>query len=93
MQKKLLQKILFPKDETLQIHWGLFYRSPRLSLSGDCSRQFIPRGIAVDFATYINGFSIQKWALYSNIKKIELKLNLKGHFLLNAVGYHNAGQA
>ena len=88
MKTLLLQKILFPKDEKLQVHWGLFYRAPRLALNKNCDRMFVPAGTAVDFATYLNGFSIQKWSLYSNIKNVTLKIKAKGHFLLNAVGYH-----
>ena len=88
MKTLLLQKILFPKDEKLQVHWRLFYRAPRLALNKNCDRMFVPAGTAVDFATYLNGFSIQKWALYSNIKNVTLKIKVKGHFLLNAVGYH-----
>ena len=88
MKTLLLQKILFPKDERLQIHWGLFYRAPRLSLSADCKRLYIPSGVSVDFATYLNGFSIQKWGLYSDLKNVTLNITAKGHFLLKAVGYH-----
>ncbi len=88
MKTLLLQKILFPKDERLQIHWGLFYRAPRLSLSTDCERLYIPSGVSVDFATYLNGFSIQKWGLYSDLKNVTLNITAKGHFLLKAVGYH-----
>ena len=86
--KKLLQKILFPKDERLQVHWGLFYRAPRLALNADCTELHLARGTAVDFATYLNGFSLQKWKLYTNVKHITLNLSIQGHFVLNAVGYH-----
>lgn len=88
MKTLLLQKILFPKDERLQVHWGLFYRASRMSLSKDFKQMFIPAGSPVDFATYLNGFSIQKWQLYSNLSNVTLRIILKGHFLLNAVGYH-----
>ena len=88
MKRLLLQKILLPSDERLQIHWGLFYRAPRLSLSADCKRLYIPSGVSVDFATYLNGFSIQKWGLYSDLKNVTLNITAKGHFLLKAVGYH-----
>lgn len=88
MKTLLLQKILFPKDERLQVHWGLFYRASRMSLSKDFKQMFIPAGSPVDFATYLNGFSIQKWRLYSNLSNVTLRIILKGHFLLNAVGYH-----
>ena len=88
MKRLLLQKILLPSDERLQIHWGLFYRAPRLSLSADCKHLYIPSGVSVDFATYLNGFSIQKWGLYSDLKNVTLNITAKGHFLLKAVGYH-----
>ena len=86
--RKLLQKILFPKDERLQVHWGLFYRAPRLALNADCTELHLARGTAVDFATYLNGFSLQKWRLYTNVKHITLNLSIQGHFVLKAVGYH-----
>ena len=88
MQTKILQKILFPTDEKLQSHWRLFYRGPRCVEDEKHKELYFSDGSTVDFATYLNGFSLQKWRLYTNVKKITLKLRMKGAFILNAVGYH-----
>ncbi len=85
---KLLQKILFPKDEKLQAHWGLFYRAPRLALDATCTQLHIPSGTAVDFATYLNGFSIQKWKLYTPLRSVTLRITLQGRGRIYAIGYH-----
>ena len=83
-----LQKILFPNDERLEVHFGLFYRGPKLFSDSENQGLFLPAGISVDFATYLNGLSIQKWKLYTDIKKVFLKLRLKGKCRINAVGWH-----
>ena len=88
MKKLLLQKILFPKDEKLQVHWGLFYRAPRLVMNSEYTELHLPSGMTIDFATYLNGFSIQKWRLYSDIKKLKLKIKISGSGVINAIGYH-----
>ncbi len=85
--KLSLQKILFPEDERLEAHHGLFYRGPRLSYSKSMQGLLVPFGFTVDFASYLNGFPLLKWKLYSNLKGVSLKLRLKGKCRVNAVGY------
>ena len=88
MKTILLQKILFPKDENLQSYWGLFYHAPRLVMNTDYTELHLAPGTAVDFATYLNGFSIQKWLLYTDLQSVNLKIKVSGKGILNAVGYH-----
>ena len=88
MKTLLLQKLLFPKDERLQIHWGLFYRAPRLALNAACTQLQLSDGVVVDFATYLNGFSMQKWKLYTPLHSVTLRITLQGRGRINAIGYH-----
>ena len=81
----LLQYILFPDEERLQAHWKLFYRGSRLVLDGGALH--LVDGAVTDFATYLNGFSLSKWRLYTGLRHVTLRLRMRGSFILNAVGY------
>ena len=77
MREYILQHILFPQDEELADHPELFLRSEKRTsvLEG---KLFIKRGDTVDFATYLNGFSLAKWKEYTRLKKTSLVLSMKG---------------
>lgn len=82
-----LQKIIFPSDERLYAHWQLFYRGVRLVSDRKGGMLRLVDGAVTDFATYLNGFSIQKWSLYTNLKSLTLRLKVQGECEIHAVGY------
>ena len=82
-----LHTILFPNNEKVQIHWGIFYRGSRCVLADDNSKLLIPAYETIDFATYFNGFSYQKWKTYTNLQTVKLYLTMLGEFTVELVGY------
>lgn len=82
-----LQNIIFPQDEKHQVHWQLFYRGPRCTYDTSSETFHLPKGIVIDFATYLNGFSNEKWKKYTKTTNIDLNLSISGEFILKLVGY------
>lgn len=85
--KKILQNIIFPTDNKLKSNWGLFYRGVRCVIN-DNNEMLLFKNKHVDFATYLNGFPLNKWRKYTNLKNITLHLDIKGKFEFFAIGYH-----
>lgn len=46
----------------------------------------VPKGEVLDFSTYFNSFSIEKWTKYTDIDNVRLRVNLQGSFLIQL--YH-----
>lgn len=84
---KKLQNIIFPTDEKLQAHWDLYYSGPRCVVDENSNRLWLPAGVAVGFATYLNGFSLEKWKRYTPLQSVELRITLQGKCCVQLVGY------
>ena len=82
-----LQNIVLPQDEKHQVHWKLFYRGPRCTYDTSNQMFHLPKGIVIDFATYLNGFSNEKWKKYTDLSNLTLHLSKSGEFILKLVGY------
>ena len=82
-----LQNIVLPQDEKHQVHWKLFYRGPRCTYDTSNQMFHLPKGIVIDFATYLNGFSNEKWKKYTDLSNLTLHLSISGEFILKLVGY------
>lgn len=87
MMIKALQKIVFPKNDKLAYHNELFYKGMNCGLVGEEQALFLASGIHLDFATYLNGFSLNKWKQYTNMKDLSLEIETKGDFILTLTGY------
>jgi galactofuranosylgalactofuranosylrhamnosyl-N-acetylglucosaminyl-diphospho-decaprenol beta-1,5/1,6-galactofuranosyltransferase len=85
-RKFKLQNLILPHLGRVDEHWTLFYRGQKMIFDSVTSCYHI-RNEQVDFATYFNGFSNQKWNEYTNIDNVSLELTLKGHITINLVGY------
>lgn len=84
----IIQSIVFPSEEKLLFHPGLFYRGERSYLDRENQELYIGRYIDIDFATYFNGCSYKKWMKYTSAKKIKLQLEIEGDFRIIYTGYH-----
>lgn len=75
----ILQNILFPTTETCTEDL-LYFRLPpggeRYAWGTNCLE--IAKGEHVHFDTYFNGFSLEKWLKYTNVKKISVTLRIEG---------------
>lgn len=85
--KRKLQNVIFPADEKLKYHWNLFYSGPSCVRDKTNTKLQIPSGIVIGFATYLNGFSLEKWKRYTPLTGVELQLLAEGHFRLELVGF------
>ncbi|MDE5699665.1 MAG: hypothetical protein K2I96_20020 [Lachnospiraceae bacterium] len=76
----LLQKIILTENTD-----GLYSRSRgKIEYKNDSSVIF-GQGAEWSADTYLNAFSIGKWCTYCDLKKVSLKLSLKGIFMVRVV--------
>lgn len=82
-----VQNIIFPTDEKLQAHWELYYTGPHCVVKDNGKLLQLPAGVVIGFPTYLNGFSLEKWARYTPLQGVELRLKLQGKCHVQLVGY------
>lgn len=83
-----LQNIVFPNTEELELHYGLFYRGNRCELERIKHKLQLVNHEVIDFATYLNGCSYEKWKQYTGVVGAKLYLEIEGKFSITLVGYH-----
>ncbi len=85
---KTLQRIALP-DEELYEHWQLFYRGSRgvIVQEGEERCLCVNRYEILEFNTYFNGVSQNKWKKYTSIKNMFVVLDVEGEFDLCLCGY------
>ncbi len=71
-----LQQILFPSEE-MQEH-QLYYKCVGNNIFRKKNSVLIGKNTVVDFGTYFNSFSIEKWLEYTNVDCYRLALEIKG---------------
>ena len=87
--KEVIQHLLFPDDESLVSCWPLFHRGDRGILTGigaDASL-CVGKYNFVEFNTYLNGVSYNKWKKYTDLQKLSLQLTISGDFEITLVGF------
>ena len=82
----IIQNLVFPSEEKLLFHPGLFYRGERSYLDRKNQELYMGRYIDIDFATYFNGCSYKKWMTYTNAKRITRQLEIEGEFRIIYTG-------
>ena len=84
--ERILQRLVFPDMDRFKMHTGIFYRGIAAGFTED-GAQLIGSGLVFDAATYLNGFALNKWKLYTDLKGVSLTLKVKGDFVLTLLGY------
>ncbi len=74
----ILQNLIFPSTDTCTEEKMYFRRSDRCVYTWAQDYIEIPQGAIVEFDTYFNGFSAEKWFKYTNIKSVWLTLQVSG---------------
>lgn len=82
-----LQNILFPTGDRFETKWNLFYRGERLRVDAAEGVLYMPKYHVIDFAAYLNTFSLRKWKTYTDIQNVQLHLRLQGSCMIRLVGY------
>lgn len=85
---EVIQNILFPLTEELKMHHDLYYRGARGVTLCDGGNQGIgfPKFAYIEFNTYFNGFSNEKWKTYTDLSEVTLSLKIRGDFNLKILG-------
>lgn len=82
-----VQNILFPQNELIR-HWHLFYRGDRFKHDIYDSCYSLKKGENVEFFTYFNSFSLEKWKTYAPIENVYLELRIKGKVGIQLFGHY-----
>ncbi len=82
-----LQNIMITSNRHLDDHWWMMYRGDRFGYNKFLSAHTLNRGAFVEFFTYFNTFSFEKWKKYTNIGKVTLNLTCCGHFSVRLFGH------
>ena len=89
--KEILQNIIFPnlENENLKRQYQLFYRGVKGALleENGSTVLYLPDHVCVEFNTYFNGLSMEKWKRYTDVLDFSLQLTVKGSFQLRVVGF------
>lgn len=87
--RETIQNIIFPQNDMLEEHYRLYYRGVKgvLLKDGKEKKLILPEFQTIEFNTYLNGCSIEKWKKYTDLKELSLFLTMKGKFELKIYAY------
>ena len=74
----ILQNLIYPSTDTCTEEKMYFRRSRNASYTWTQDFIDIPQGATVEFDTYFNGFSAEKWFKYTEIKRVFLTIKTSG---------------
>lgn len=76
----VLQNLIFPSTDTCTEEKMYFRRADNCIYTWAQDYIAVPKGAIVEFDTYFNGFSAEKWFKYTNVKTISITLKISGSF-------------
>lgn len=80
-----LYRLLLPKAETC-LDYGLYYHvidaESNTLIDVENGELHINKGVLVNFDSYYNSFSIEKWSKYTILDNLRLVLEIKGKFIV-----------
>ncbi|OQY31468.1 MAG: hypothetical protein B6241_13900 [Spirochaetaceae bacterium 4572_59] len=83
-----LQNIIFPRDDSAPRE--LYFRSWNYSLSE--KGLVIDKGGSLDFSTYFNLFSFDKWNEYTGLESLSLVMNISGSCVVKLYSFDDNGE-
>jgi len=86
-----IQNFMLPKTKDLEENRWLFYRGDRLRHNIYDSSWRLKKKEQAEFLTYFNAFSLEKWKLYTNVRKVSLSLTVKGRIGIQLFGHYVDG--
>lgn len=87
----LIQNLVLPTEPKHKTCRELFYRGGVGVINEQARTLTLGFAQTVDFATYLNACSWQKWQRYTCAQKLQLHLRLRGKAKVTTVGYHKNG--
>lgn len=82
-----IQSLVFPIEEKHQQCRKLFYRGDHGILDRNKNEIKISYAQRIDFTTYLNACSYQKWKKYTNCKSVSISLDVTGDIRVLYLGY------
>ena len=86
-----LQNILFPSTDTCTEEPMYFRRGDKVFYNWSSDGVEIQKDGILFFDTYFNGFTIEKWAKYTNVKTVSLTVRIEGHVRLTLMRKEKKG--
>ena len=86
-----LQNIMIKGNRYIDEHWWMFYRGNFFDYNKFLSAYTLKEDDTVEFFTYFNSFSYEKWKKYTNAGRVTLNLTVKGHFVIQLFGHYKDG--
>ena len=86
-----LQNILFPSTDTCTEELMYFRRGDKVFYNWSSDGIEIQKDGILFFDTYFNGFTIEKWAKYTNVKTVFLTIRIEGHVRLTLMRKEKKG--
>ena len=83
-----LQNLVFPSSSDLEEQYELFYRGYRARVDYEKQELHLADNSVLNFTTYLNSCSVEKWKKYTELKELKLRLEMTGSFAIEFVGYH-----
>ena len=87
----LIQNLVLPTEPKHKTCRELFYRGGVGVIDKQAGALTLGFAQTVDFTTYLNACSWQKWQRYTCAQKLQLHLRLRGKAKVTTVGYHKDG--
>ena len=87
-----LQNILFPSTDTCTEELMYFRRGDKVFYNWSSDGVEIQKDGILFFDTYFNGFTIEKWAKYTNVKTVFLTIRIEGHVRLTLMRKEKKGE-
>lgn len=75
--KMILQNVVFPKRDICE-ETELYYREIQGDIYEKGDNLLLAQGAEVSFCTYFNGFSADKWKLYTDIESVDAVVECEG---------------
>lgn len=73
----IIQNVVFPKKEICE-EKGLYYHILQGEVKEEGKELVLSKGTKLSFSTYFNGFSVDKWKLYTDVKTVDVVVNVQG---------------
>lgn len=91
-KKTKIQNLIFPKIDICTVDELYFRTNSKVLFNYEHQILQLNQGGYVSFDTYFNGFSVETWKTYTNIKNVDVCLELQGSFKIQICNI-NLGEA
>ena len=86
--ESIVNRLVFPHNDRMEEYYQLYYRGERTVFldEGSATVMTLRKYSVVDFSTYFNALSVNKWKVFAGLKNPKLHLFLKGEGRIKLIG-------